>query len=347
MSILTRYILKQFLRSAAMMVVGLSAIFMVFDVLANAGEITQNSASALQTIWQYMGLRLPGIFVLVMPIGALLATMITMHKMVKSREMIVIGGAGFAIYHIAYILALGACGLGILQFSISELAASQSNVRLRLWAEQEYQGPPPEAPEAHKTLWAQDGPYILHYQRESMDGTALYDLVLIERDDQGSIKQVLRSRRAVYKDDGWVLYGLGGKEKEKKIALSLKPEDFSIPAQHYEEIRFVDLWPLVFRAQVQEAPGPYGLWLQRKVAQPLSVVLMALLAVPIGLFMARSYNSFLLSFAFVMIGFLFFISERLLLSMGESFILPSFLAVWSPHLIFGMMGLWFMIYKQE
>lgn len=355
MNVLTRYIFRQFFKSTLMMIMALAAIFMVFDLLANAGDITQNSKNIFVTLGWYMGLRLPSILVLIIPISVLLGCMITMHKMVKSHEMVIIGGAGLPIYKIAYILIIGALFFAIIQFSISDFSASAANARLRLWDESDYYGHPPDAPQSNKILWAADGSYILHYERNSPDGKILYTPLLIERDDTGIIRETYRANRALYNDENqWILTGVKGQSLstagDMAIPLTLKPDDFSVAAERYEEARFIDLWRILFHAQKSDLREPldvYYLWFQRKLAQPLSAIIMVILSVPIGLFMARSYNSMLLNFTFIITGFLFFISERLLLSMGESYTLPSFLAVWSPHLVFGLMGIWFMVYKQE
>ena len=83
-----------------MILLGLSAIFVVFDVLANASELTENSSNAFKTLWLYIGLRLPSVFILILPMVVLLASMITLHKLVKSHEMVAAGSAGFTIYKI-------------------------------------------------------------------------------------------------------------------------------------------------------------------------------------------------------------------------------------------------------
>ena len=170
MSVLFRYIFKIFLTHSFMMVLSLSAIFVVFDVLANASDITENSNNALKTLWHYIGLRLPSIFILIMPMAVLLASMITLHKMVKTREMVAAGSAGFTIYKITKILLSGACLLALLQFTIAEYIATDSSVRLRLWAEENYTGTIPQAPETQRKLWAATENYIVHYDAASFDG---------------------------------------------------------------------------------------------------------------------------------------------------------------------------------
>ncbi|MEZ5814244.1 MAG: LptF/LptG family permease [Alphaproteobacteria bacterium] len=343
MNIFSRYILTMFTRTALTMLAALTAVFLVFDILSNAGDITTNSNNALKTLLDYISLRLPGTFILIMPIAALLSAMITMHKMARSREMIAAFSAGFTIYRVALILSAGALFLSLVQFVLAETALSATSTRLRLWAAQDYAKTPPKAPETNKTTWAAAGDYILHYETASPDGHTLTNPLLIHRTKTGLIDDYTRARRAFYDGEAWQLLDSAG--KSVKINIPLHPDDFSIPAQTYEEIRLTQLWPLVFSSG-QTTPL-HTLWLQRKFAQPLSIIVMALLAAPLGLFMARQYNPLLTHFSFLMAGFSFFIMEKLLLSMGESAALPAFLAVWSPLLIFTAMSLWFMLYKQE
>lgn len=350
MNILSRYILMMFARHMLMMLCGLSGIFMVFDVLSNAGDITQNAENPLKTLFHYVGLRLPGIFVLVMPMAALLATMLTLHKMVKGREMVAIGGAGFTIYKVAKTLVIGGVLLATLQFSASEYIVSDSSARLRLWADNDYTGPPPATPKNNKTFWAASADYIVHYETASPDGQILRSPFVVHRTKDGLIDEYIRATRAFYEGPEWRLENTYGKTPQKLgssivIDLGLHPDDFSLPAQTLEEMHLSTLWGLMFTDDPQQAL--YTLWFQRKLAQPLSIILMVIMAAPLGLFMARQYNALFVSFGFIMASFVFLVSERLLLSLGESAALPSFLAVWSPLLIFGTMSLWFMLYKQE
>lgn len=350
MSILTRYIFMMFTRNTLLMLCGLSAIFMVFDVLSNVGGITKNTDNSLQTLWHYIGLRLPIIFVLIAPMAALLGAMMTMHKLVRDREMIVIGAAGFTIYKVLKSLIIGACFLAVIQFCISEYVASNSSTRLRLWADNDYVAAPRTTSEIDKKLWVTSKDYIVHYETASPDGHQLSDLIIVRRTKNGLIDGYIRSARAFYEAPIWRLENTYGKtsqelNKSMHIDLHLDPKDFSGHAETFEEIRLSTLWSLMFTDESQS--DLYALWFQRKLAQPLGIILMVIMVAPMALFMARRYNALLVSFGFIMGGFVFFVSERLLLSLGESGALLSFLSIWSPLLIFSAMSLWFMLYKQE
>ncbi len=350
MSIISRYILMMFTRNTAMMLCGLSAIFMVFDVLSNAGDITKNTENPLQALGHYMWLRLPIIFVLIAPMAALLGTMITMHKLVKDSEMTAIGAAGVSIYTVTRFLVTGACLLALIQLGVSEYVTSKSSTSLRLWADKGYVGTPPAAPEINRKLWVTSKDYIVHYETASLDGHKLRDLLIIRRTKDGLIEEYIRAGSASYEAPLWRLenaYGKTSQELGKSILidLSLHPDNFSIQAETFEEMRLSTLWGLMSSGAPQS--NLYSLWFQRKLAQPLAIILMVIMVAPLALFIARRYNALLASFGFTLSGFVFFVSERVLLSLGESGVLPSFLAIWSPFLIFVMMSLWFMLHKQE
>lgn len=350
MNILSRYILKMFTRNSFIMLCGLTAIFMVFDVLSNVGKVTENTENSLLTIWYYMSLRIPIIFVLIVPMATLLGSMVTMHKLVKDREMIAMGAAGFAIYKVARTLVIGAFLLAIIQLSVSEYVASNSATLLRLWADKDYVGSPPDAPEIEKKLWVTGKDYIVHYKTANPDGNELNNLFIARRTKDGLVDEFIRAGRAVYEDPLWKLEGAYGQTLQKTgeptlIDLHLRPDDFSLRDETFDEIRLSTLLNLI---SVQDPKSDiYSLWFQRKLAQPLGIILMVIMVAPMGLFMARRYNALLVSFGFIIGGFVFFVGERLLFSLGESGVLLPFLSIWSPLLIFGSMSLWFMLYKQE
>ena len=363
MPVLSRYLLITFLRHALGMMIALSVVFMIFDVLSNAEEVTQNTDHIVTTLWRYMGLRFPAIFVFVMPISAFLGMLSMMHKMVKSLEMVAIGGMGMTIYKIATILTIGGFLLAGLQFSISEYVASESTIKLRLWAAQDYQNTPPPILKSDKTSWTWTQDYTLHYDAAAPDGKILHDVTLIQRTEEGLIERYIRADQAVYDQEQWHLRGWrddndDDNDKEQifqerlTIDLDLKPNHLSITAETFEEIRFTQLFDLVVgNKSALSAAGSrsvlYKLWFQRKLAQPLSIILMIFMAVPLGLSLDRQYNGLLYGFGFILVGFMFFIAEKLLFSLGESAALPLFLAIWAPLLIFGTMSLWFMLYKQK
>ena len=194
--------------------------------------------------------------------------------------------------------------------------------------------------------------------------TFLFNPFIIKRTSTGLIENYTRASTASYEEFSWILKNVSQTNFKKmepstsiKMNLKLHPDDLSVQTKNFEEMRLSSLWKIVsLKKQFNEdtlssrsafQANLYQLWFQRKLAQPFGLLLMVVLAAPMGLFMARQYNALLVGFGFVSAGFLYFITERILLSLGETVILPPFLAAWSPFLIFLTMSLWFMLHKQE
>jgi len=356
MNLLFRYILSINIRHAIVILCGLSGIFLVFDVLSNAGKVTQQADNIAVTLWYYVYLRLPGIIVLVMPVVALLSALMTMHRMLKYQEMVIVAATGFSIYRVMVILATGGAILAGLQFTVAEYVASDSATRLRLWAKQDYSGVPPVARDTNMTLWAASGPNIVLYRKAVSGGKVLLEPMIILRSEEGTIDTYIRARKALYLGPNWQLEEVFSKsagmkptsiKAESTINLGLGPEDFRQPARSFEEMALGTIWQsIVTDDQEGYQVETYQLWLQRKIVQPLGTVMMAVLAAALGMFMGRRYNAIVINSGFITAGFLFLFSEKLLLSWGESQILPPFLAVWSPLLIFTSLGCWYLLHKQ-
>lgn len=352
MHVLFRYIFTAYLKHALIILCGLSLILLVFDVLANASDITQNTDHTLKTLFDYMRLRLPLIIILVLPMTSLLAAMLTMHKMVKSHEMVMIAGAGMTAYKVSLILMMAASSLAISSGLLSEYVASSSSIQLRLWAERDYAGSPQHY-EIKKELWSARGNDLLYYKAASPDGTILNAPLIIQRKDDGILQTYISAQSAIYLGNSeWRFNQIKSTNQRDtetqdrlQINLPFNPDDFALPAKQFEETQISTLWQLVFNVSQQNTR--YILWLQRKFAQPLSIILMALLASPIGLFATRQYNGLLVGFGFVIFGFSYFVIEKILISLGENGRLSTFFAVWSPLIIFGTLSSWFILYKQE
>lgn len=330
----------------------LAGVFLVFDLLSNVGDITEQSDSVVATLLNYAVLRLPQMVVLIMPIAVLTGGLITMNRLLASQATVVMGAAGVSIYKLASILVVGAVVLALFQLLIASSIVPAASARLRIWAAEDYVGAPPTAvPEIEQRTWASAGRYILHYETASSDGTYLSEPLLIRLTNKKMIGQYIKAEYAKYRDGKWSWTNIYGTEKGASVVLSLplRPEDLSVSVFEPDEIGLLSLWRISYGASARgsdRASSLYRLWFQHKLAQPLGIVLMALLAAPAGLFVGRQYNIILANFGFLAVGFGYFIVDRLFFSMGSSGDLPLLLAVWAPLFIFGPMTLWIMLHRQ-
>ena len=87
----------------------------------------------------------------------------------------------------------------------------------------------------------------------------------------------------------------------------------------------------------------YKAWFHYKLARPLSVFLMVLIAMPMALQISRRGSILSVGFGIVLAGFAYFILESLFLSLAETGTLPAMLAVWSPPALTLLVSSWLIL----
>lgn len=350
---LTRYILRLFAQRVLMVLAGLSAVLLVFDVLANIDDVLAHTDAILVPVLAYAGLRLPEVVSLVVPLTVLLAAMAVFAQLVACQEMVAMRAAGVSIYRVAGALLLGAVALAAAHLWFANAVLPHTSSRLQLWAAQDYRGLPPRRAPRRAPTWFAVSDSLVKVGYSSLDGRRLYDVTVVRRDEAGRMVDYFRARRAFYDSKLWVFAevrrpAMGGREASEldklRVALPVTPKRFAALAGRPTALRVEELWRLARDPDTGGRPTyVYESWLQRKLAHPLGALVMVLIAAPLGLQLARRNRMLLASFAAIGAGFLFFVAERLLLALGETGLLPPWLAVWTPAVVFSILSLWVLV----
>lgn len=353
--VFARYLLRRFLLAVLGLLAALTGLLTVFDLLANAGAVLAGGSSPLPALAAYAALRVPQIVTLLLPLAVLLAALATLGRLAVGSELVAIRAAGVSGLRIAGTLLVGAAVLAVAQFGFAELVVPESAGRLRLWQARDYAGLPPASSPRHAPTWFAAGRTIVHVEASSADGTRLMQPTLIERDAAGRLVAYTTGDLARYRNGRWVLTGARRPLAEEGEAaparlvldLPLDPERFSALAGGPEEVGFGELAALAGSVDVgRRSPAYYAFWLNRKLAQPAASLVMVLIAVPLGLQMARRNRLLANALGALAAGFLYFIAERLLVPLGENGILPAPIAAWTPLGVFGLLALWNLLRRE-
>lgn len=350
--VLARYVHRHFFVSVVTITLAITALVSVFDLMAQLGALAENEDNLARTAGVYAALRFPLLAAMIIPFGVLLATMVTMARLAAGQEIIAISAAGMTVYRLGKILLTGALVIATLHFVLINSWATVSAQRLVLWKKQDFQGPPPPASAADLPGWYADGDKIIHVGGGSADGKRLYDLIVIERNNEGLMLRYNTAEMAVYKEGEWLFYGndsdgfqrFGSTDMPPFPPLDLKPADFARLGGAPEFMGLVNL------IRHLSAPGEarlHALELQRRFSWPLSSLVMVLLAAPLGFRLMRQDNVYYTTVAIIVAGFIYFITERLLITLAANGYLPVFAGVWSPIVIFGLIAWWILLTKQE
>ena len=83
----------------------------------------------------------------------------------------------------------------------------------------------------------------------------------------------------------------------------------------------------------------YETWFNKRLALPIMTLIMLLLAAPVAQSLRRQGGAGLGFMIGVGMGFLYFIADGILQSLGESGMLPPLLAAWSSVILFAAIGI--------
>lgn len=353
---LDRYLIRSFLGRAGLIVAGLTALLLLFDVLANADDVVAGSGRVIVPVLIYAGLRLPEVVVLVVPLSALVATMAVLAHWVSTHQLVALRAAGVSFYRIVAALLGGAVLLALAHFWFADTVLPSTSSRLELWRAQDFQGLPPRHVPRRAPAWFAVGDALVEVKESSLDGRELSGVTVVHRDDSGALRSYMRAKRAFYTGQVWLLEDvrrapLRGQNapdvRTFRLNLPVAPKRFAALGERPGALRLGEIGRLIADNDLGGRPTHvYRAWYQRKLAQPVGVLVMVLLAAPLGLQHARRNRMMLASFGVMFTGFLFFVAERLLVALGETGMLPVALAVWTPAALFSILAAWVLLHGE-
>lgn len=343
-SIVTYYLLWQFLKTLLLVLFGLAGLLIVFDILANADTVLENHSSVSGPLLFYTVLRLPQIITLLIPMSVLFSVTIVLVRMVLSQEITALRAVGMPVYSIAGRFVLGGVIVCGLHFMFANSILPTSATYLRLWADQDYQGLPHTINLRDRDArgWFASDQYFVSAKTASPDGRVLYDVEIIERGQDGIIVQVYKTERAEYDGMEWQFTNLS--PLSEMLRLVFKPAAFKAIHETEAEMTYSELALLLEKQSFgQQMDGRYQTWYNFKLARPLSSILMILIAAPMALQMGARGRIYKVVFWIIFFGFVYFILENLFLSFGETGALSPLLSVWAPPGFGLLMSVWILL----
>lgn len=351
----TRYALRTFLWNFGVLWVSFTSLLQIVDLLNNSDEVLDRHPHDAGAVIEYAIWRLPELAVFLIPFSVLMAALLSLAKFERSNETLALKSAGAPYYQIlvAFLPAVGL--VAALHFVLTDQVVPRAinhMVERNLYVDKK------EKKEGEdQRVWIQDGDVVVEVGDVQNQGLDLYDMRLYTRDEAGNItdqKYVAHARFDVT-TRLWTLDTIedtrivpGHPTEVTPMATDtwhtkLGPQEFSELIERPQAMTTERLWSFATSAQIGVRPTYfYETWLQKRVALPVSSILMILLAAPVALSFGRRDKGVASGMAIGFgLGFLYFITEGLVQSLGESGAVPPFFAAWLPALLFASIGgLW-------
>jgi lipopolysaccharide export system permease protein len=203
-------------------------------------------------------------------------------------------------------------------------------------------------------VFIQDGRTVVEVTTVGKYGSKLKDMRIYERGENGVLKSVRQAAEARYDTqqrawsltDVWITSIIPDQPSqavhraEMPWETTLTPAEFSNLIELPQAMSLAKIWSFATSADVGVRPTYfYEAWLQKRFALPMSSILMILLAAPVAHSIYRRDRGLAAGMAIGFgLGFLYFIADGLVMSLGETGAVPPVVAAWMPILVFASVG---------
>jgi LPS export ABC transporter permease LptG/LPS export ABC transporter permease LptF len=362
--ILDEYVMRSYMRNLALVLATLIGLFLIFTFFELIGDIIR-FRTPLVTVGEYLVNLIPYILYNVTPLCALVATLITFGTLSRTSELTAMKANGMSLYRVVAPVMLIAVMLSVGLFSFDEAylpAANRRQEALRSVIKgkpaQTFQHPDRKWMSGHAD--SKGAPRrIFYYQFFDADQDIFANISVFEFEPGTfALGRRITAESAHWSpqahawifENGWVRTFQGSSVADYRTFGAttfpaihetpsyFKKEDRPSQEMSYSELRhyIADLSQSGFdttRLRVQ---------LNRKLAYPLITLMMTILAVPFALSAGKRGSLAGMATALSLaIGY--WVIAGLFENLGNVNSLPALVAAWSPDLIFGITGAYYLL----
>ena len=347
MKLLDKYILKQVIAVFIMGVLVFTSIIFASDTFITLIKQISRYGIPFKIAFMIIILHLPSVFVMTIPMGVLLSTVMTLNSLSLSSEITVMRACGIGLNRIAKPIFIFAILMSLTSFFINEtivpvMTKQSTDLALYAFGQKNI----PEGKENFTFKEVKDGGTLkrLFYVGDCTDGI-LHNITVIDNSKEASI-QILQAREGKTSPAGWkfqkgAIYTITDSGKTLDTTL-FNDSTFTFGMDLSKEMNrnianehnFVQLLKLIIKEQKPELK----IDLYDKIALPLTTVVLVLIGVPLAITPPRvRYNrGFLFS---ILIIFAYYLIRALSISFGETGALIPVFAAFMPNIILSIIGI--------
>lgn len=356
--ILDDYVLRQFLEYLGLVLSTFVVLTLVFTFFELFGDIMRNRI-ALITVGEYLLNVIPSMLYLMTPLSVLIAVLVTFGLLQKSNELTAMKATGISLYRLIVPVVTLAALLSITLFLFDQFYLPHANKRQDA-LRNEIKGKPAQTylnPQ-HKWIF---GAHREIYYYEFFDGerNQFANLSVFSLDPKAfALTERIFGSRVFWNESlgkwvfeqGWTrTLAVTQVQAYRTFDVTTFPEVDEPPSyfkkevKQYSEMNFDEL-KLYIRELEQGGFDVVRLRVQlyKKLSFPLITLVMSFLAIPFAVSAGRQGALRGVATA-IGIAVVYWLTSGLFEAMGNVNQLPAALAAWSPDVIFGLAGGYFML----
>jgi lipopolysaccharide export system permease protein len=359
MTILFRYIFREYAKIFAMCFAGLLTIYLVIDFFEKIRRFLRYDVSILPTL-SYFALKIPAISYQIAPLAILMATLLTLGLLSRSNEITAMRSCGISLLWISspFLVFATAVALVLLSFSSTIIPlASEKAEQVRLV--QIEKKPAPLTMKASQP-WARiSADALMQVNEIDVGGATIRGIRLFHFDPAFRLDRMTEAAEAQYTSEGWMLFN-GNQRRFSSdntvdlITFSKQPVDLPlIPADFITSLSG-DTETMTFRA-IRNYVGRFrhaGFSFTRmltdyygRLAFPFVTLIMVVVGLALSLRRSGVRGGSMavgIGQAFL-VGFCYWTTHSIAIALGRGGVVAPMLAGWMANALFASFGLYLLL----
>ena len=374
--ILDDYVMREYLTSFALVLSAFTTLFLIFTFFELIGDIIRNR-TALVTVGDYLLNLIPFILSQVTPLCSLVAVLITFGSLNRSSELTAMKATGISLYRVVAPILVITILLSAGLFAFNEYYLPAANRRQealrsiikgkpaqtflrpdRKWMS----GQSPSQSDDQSTgqfNHTTEPARIFYYQFFDPDKNVFANLTVFEFEPNSFVltrRIFATSARWDDRINGWVFENGWQRTFNGETIASYQPFTLSTFPEIHEQPSYFKKEDLQSEQMSYNELSRYisdlkqsgfdtkrlSVQLNKKLAYPLITLVMAILGIPFALSMGKRGGLAGIAVA-IFLAILYLGVDGLFQAMGNVNTLPAVLAAWSPDLLFGITGAYFLL----
>jgi LPS export ABC transporter permease LptF/LPS export ABC transporter permease LptG len=353
LQILDRYVTASYLRYLVLSVAALIGIFYLSTFIDQSDKVFKGSVS-WGMLMEYFRYATPQWFYWALPVGVLLATLITIALLTKNSELIVMKACGISLYRVAVPMFITSALVGAALFGVEQTVLGPSNRRAEQIRHQIRGNPADTFDVLHQRWLVGTAGQIYHYQwfapgTRQVSGLSVYEFspgmeritrrtytdlathVATDEEDPLDVWRVERGWTREFETNGKVrsFTPFTSEVRRLEAANYFGTEEPDPDFMGYSELREY--------TKVLAAGGfdvvEQRVALARKLAFPFVTIVMTLIAVPFAVTIGRSGAMGGIAVG-ITLAIMYWTVISIFAALGNGGALPPVLAAWAPNLLF-------------
>lgn len=348
MTRLDRYIISHILGLTGVVALALLAIHSFVSFVSQIDEIGTGNFGYRELLFYTLWMAPSGLYVM-LPIIAMLGTLMGLGTLASQSELTAMRAAGFSLLRLGASTLGGGLILGALCFVLGDYLAPRGQLAADALMSEAQSGV--RAGIGGKPVWLRDGEHIFQIRNlvaeDHIQSVEIYTL-----GPDLNLKAAMLVEDGRYRDGAWHFRGVRRTEFGASNARVVEQAELDWPGTLSPEV----LRLFVLEADALSSAGlvrligylrdnnldnsAYALALARKIVAPLTVMAMMLFAIPFVLGPLRNTGAGQRLFVGVLVGLVFYVINEVSANTGQLYGWDPLLSAGAPTLAFALIGLW-------